>query len=90
MKSHGISPLLLVILAACALLGACSDSAAGPGVRTTPATATFVTSDVVHFWEAYDSGGENGVVSAFQTSFARTLRESSRSTRQRSIHPSHS
>jgi hypothetical protein len=34
-----------------------------------PAAAQIITSDVVHFWDAYDSGGKTGSTSAFQTKY---------------------
>ena len=58
---------IFAILAACACLTACSDTAGPPArVPTDPAAATFVTSDIEHFWQAYDAGGKDGVASAFQ------------------------
>lgn len=53
---------------ACALLTACSDGSA-PAPPTTPADASFITSDLAHFWSAYDAGGKNGDATAFQTRY---------------------
>jgi hypothetical protein len=45
---------------------ACAGDALGPAAPGDPAAAVFVTSDLAHFWDAYDAGGKDGVVSAFQ------------------------
>jgi hypothetical protein len=65
MPEYGVTRRLIVSIAACAILGACAEST-GPSVPTHPAQASFVTSDIGHFWEAYDGGGKDGVASAFQ------------------------
>src|SRR5215204_6244921 len=38
-------------------------------IATDPARALFVTSDIEHFWAAYDAGGASGTSSAFQTGY---------------------
>lgn len=40
-----------------------------PGINTDPASAQIVTSDLVHFWAAYDAGGKTGSANAFQTQY---------------------
>jgi hypothetical protein len=42
-----------------AALLACSDNPAAPAAPADPANASFVTSDVEHFWQAYDGGATN-------------------------------
>jgi hypothetical protein len=57
------------------LIAACggSDSTSpdfGPVViATDPAAAQIVTSDLVHFWAAYDAGGKIGSTGEFQTKY---------------------
>jgi hypothetical protein len=54
--------------AALALVAACSgDTPTAPssGSRD-PEIAVFVTSDIPHFWQAYDNGGAEGASAAFQ------------------------
>src|SRR5689334_3803896 len=53
------------------LVGACSsDKPTAPSADITdPARAVFVTSDIEHFWKAYDDGGASGNNSAFQTEY---------------------
>ena len=36
---------------------------------TDPAAAQIITSDLIHFWDAYDAGGKIGSTSAFQTKY---------------------
>jgi Predicted Zn-dependent protease (DUF2268) len=65
-----VAPLILCS----ALTAACggSDVAAPPTaviVTDDPAAAQIVTSDLAHFWAAYDAGGKNGSASAFQTQY---------------------
>lgn len=36
---------------------------------TDPAAAQIITSDLIHFWDAYDAGGNTGSTSAFQTKY---------------------
>ena len=60
---------------AATLIAACSGSDAtspdsGPViVATDPAAAQIVTSDLVHFWAAYDAAGKNGSTAEFQTKY---------------------
>ena len=52
-------------------LTACgSDKSTGPasGVAD-PEKAVFVTTDIEHFWKAYDSGGSGGATAPFQTEY---------------------
>src|SRR5262245_51003426 len=57
------------------LIAACGGSDAtlptpGPGdVAIDPAAAQVVTSDLVHFWAAYDAGGKSGSASEFQSKY---------------------
>jgi hypothetical protein len=37
-----------------------------PEVTSDPAASVIVTSDLTHFWAAYDAGGKDGIASAFQ------------------------
>ena len=55
----------------CVLLTACgSDTATSPATGTTdPAQAVFVTSDIEHFWKAYDDGGASGETAPFQSEY---------------------
>lgn len=55
-------PLVALVLAACGG----SDPVAPTAVNPDPATARIVTSDLTHFWTAYDAGAN---VSAFQTKY---------------------
>ena len=52
---------------------ACSDGdSTGPDLAvevTDPAQAVFVTSDIPHFWAAYDAGGSAGASAPFQTEY---------------------
>ena len=55
----------------CALCLACRDSPTGArqndsAYPATPSGARFVTTDIDHFWEAYDAGGSAGGTAAFQ------------------------
>jgi hypothetical protein len=60
-----------------AFVAACGGSdARGPTSPTShtppttdPAAAQIITSDVIHFWDAYDSGGNTGSTSAFQSKY---------------------
>src|SRR5262249_9759748 len=63
-----LASLLFVatLIAACGGADATSPSA-GPNVTSDPAAAQIVTSDLVHFWAAYDAGGKNGSTSEFQS-----------------------
>ena len=62
-----VDRLLWLVLAFCV---ACRDGTApersGTNYPTTPAGAQFVTSDIDHFWDAFDAGGSAGTASAFQ------------------------
>ena len=50
-------------------VGCGSDKATAPSdVVTDPARAVFVTSDIQHFWTAYDADAQGGT-SAFQTEY---------------------
>lgn len=55
----------------CALASACeSDKSTGPSAEITdPERAVFVTSDIEHFWKAYDAGGASGGSAPFQTEY---------------------
>ena len=54
-----------VALAACG-----SDTPTAPATVTAdPEQAVFVTSDIEHFWKAFDDGGANGVPAPFQTEY---------------------
>jgi hypothetical protein len=63
--------VVLATLALCVLSPSCNNETAGPGVPgpPDPASAVFVTSDIVHFWQAYDAGGKDGVAAAFQRDY---------------------
>jgi hypothetical protein len=57
-------------LACLAVATACSDDPTRPAdVVTDPALATFVTSDIEHFWAAYDASASGDVAQAFQTQY---------------------
>jgi hypothetical protein len=64
-----------MVAAGClAILAACgsdkSNAPNNPGdAATDPAQAVFVTSDIPHFWAAYDAGGSNGTSAPFQTEY---------------------
>jgi hypothetical protein len=67
-----VRALLLLVGVAIACGG--SDSSGGPDVTgpitsSDPASAQIVTSDLIHFWAAYDAGGKSGSTSAFQTKY---------------------
>jgi hypothetical protein len=70
-----MSVLRFFVAALAATLVACGggDNATGPvvpgGVVTDPAQASFVTTDIGHFWAAYDAGGSNGTSGPFQTEY---------------------
>ena len=52
------------------LLAACGDGPTGPGnVANDPADAVFVTTDIAHFWDAYDAGGKDNQATPFQTMY---------------------
>jgi hypothetical protein len=59
------------ITLACLQLTACgSDRSTAPAASTAdPEHAVFVTSDIEHFWKAYDDGGAGGVPAPFQTEY---------------------
>ena len=61
---------LISIVASC---GGRDGETTGPNgsgnVATDPAQAVFVTSDIAHFWAAYDAGGVNGTAAPFQTEY---------------------
>lgn len=60
-----------LIALSCVVLSACgSDRSTGPASNVAdPEKAVFVTSDVEHFWKAYDSGGSSGATGPFQTEY---------------------
>ncbi len=61
-----------IALACIALFAACGvGDPTGPqdDVITDPAQAAFVTSDIEHFWKAYDSGGSDGTAAPFQSEY---------------------
>ena len=53
------------------VLGACgSDKSTGPADGTAdPEKAVLVTSDIEHFWKAYDLGGASGLTAPFQAEY---------------------
>jgi hypothetical protein len=55
----------------CVLLTACgSDKSTAPATDIAdPEKAVFVTSDIEHFWKAYDDGGASGATAPFQTEY---------------------
>lgn len=55
----------------CALLSACaSDKPTAPSTDVSdPERAVLVTSDIEHFWKAYDAGGASGGSAPFQTEY---------------------
>ncbi len=59
--------LFVVMVAGAAACG--SDKPTSPQNPASPDQAVFVTSDVEHFWKAYDSGGSNGATGPFQTEY---------------------
>ncbi|MEO8620016.1 MAG: DUF2268 domain-containing putative Zn-dependent protease [bacterium] len=65
---HCLAVLLLVLATGCGS----SDVPTGSVATTTPtgsddpASAQIITSDIAHFWAAYDAGGKTGSASAFQ------------------------
>src|SRR5689334_267172 len=46
-----------------------TDPNSGSGIVTDPAAAQIVTSDLVHFWAAYDAGGKTGSTAEFQSRY---------------------
>lgn len=69
-----------VVLASLVVMtfAACGSEATGPSTTSTatlnppgsdPTQAEFVTSDIVHFWQAYDQGGAAGNADAFQRTY---------------------
>jgi hypothetical protein len=62
------SMLILAMAAACHG----SDVTSPPSVVTDPASAQIITSDLLHFWAAYDAGGKNGSTSTFQSQYLDT------------------
>jgi len=62
----------LLSIAGLVVGAACGDDSTGPGPAgevTDPAQAVFVTSDIPHFWAAYDAGGSTGASAPFQTEY---------------------
>lgn len=65
-----VAPLILFSTLAAACGG--SDVAAPPTtvvVTDDPAAAQIVTTDLVHFWAAYDAGGKSGSAASFQSQY---------------------
>jgi hypothetical protein len=63
--------LIALSCAATVFLTACgSEKSTGPasGIAD-PEKAVFVTSDIEHFWKAYDSGGASGATAPFQAEY---------------------
>lgn len=65
------SSILVVGLAtACGGSGGSELTAPIPPITSAdPASAQIVTSDLIHFWAAYDAGGKSGSTNAFQTKY---------------------
>ena len=68
-----MSAFRFLVAALAATLTACGGDSTGPEVTngevTDPAQAIFVTTDIPHFWAAYDAGGSNGTSAAFQREY---------------------
>ena len=65
--SASASSRFLGVAAAC-VLAACGDGTVAQGdLSNDPAGAVFVTTDIEHFWEAYEAGGKNNNSTPFQT-----------------------
>jgi hypothetical protein len=61
---------VFLILAACGgSESTAPNSGEGPGLVTDPAAAQIVTTDLAHFWAAYDAGGKNGSTAEFQSKY---------------------
>ena len=60
---------LIPCVGALTLMACGSDAIVSPSSSQDPATAEIVTSDLVHFWSAYDAGGKDGSSSAFQSKY---------------------
>jgi hypothetical protein len=65
--------LIFVLSLAAACGGADASTPTSPASHTPPpadpAAAQIITSDLLHFWEAYDAGGKAGSTSAFQSRY---------------------
>jgi len=63
-----LGPIVFALLSAC---GGSDSTApnAGTALNTDPAAAQIVTSDLAHFWAAYDAGGKDGSTGEFQTTY---------------------
>jgi len=57
------------MVVACALAVASCGDAGGIHGPSDPGLAQFVTSDLEHFWDAYDAGGRYGAATAFQSRY---------------------
>src|SRR5574338_1015117 len=63
MRIYRSAVALALVAAACS-----SDKPTAPSSDIAdPDRAVFVTSDISHFWQAYDNGGVDGASAAFQT-----------------------
>jgi hypothetical protein len=65
-----VLPLLVGLAIACGSSdGSGGADVTGPITSSDPASAQIVSSDLIHFWAAYDAGGKSGSASAFQTKY---------------------
>ena len=63
-----------IVLAALLIVACGGSDTTSPGsgpvvIATDPAAAQIVTSDLAHFWAAYDAGGKNGSAGEFQSKY---------------------
>ena len=58
-----------ILIAACGRSDATSPNSGPVVIATDPAAAQIVTSDLAHFWAAYDAGGKNGSAGEFQSKY---------------------
>jgi hypothetical protein len=72
-KRFEFRSLIFVLSLAGACRGSDASAPTSPASHTPPPTdpaaAQIITSDLVHFWDAYDSGGKIGSTSAFQSRY---------------------
>lgn len=61
--------LAAILIVACGGSDATAPTSGPVVVATDPTAAQIVTSDLAHFWAAYDAGGKNGSASEFQTKY---------------------
>jgi hypothetical protein len=65
--------LIFVLSLAAACGGSDASTPTSPASHTPPPTdpaaAQIITSDLLHFWDAYDAGGKSGSTSAFQSRY---------------------